>query len=264
MILQGESKAQYLEAEGELATILANFDTNFIYGVVGDLLRETNETFSMTPKVNFVSSLENSFKSMLKAYPLDKDNIIQVRDTTYQEILDIISKTKGIDISYNMVDTDLYSLAKYVYDLFVSRYDIYAYRFLKNFIITQKDYIYQCLDLDAKRKAKDVSTVYNKQIYTDPKLAIINANLDYCLHFINNLDFDTAQTLAYIYYSNEEQSIMQFLLNYLDPNANLYDILIGNIFRNPLLFNPCFAMLKLTGNTPLDSLVDDDTAYNPL
>ncbi len=248
MILQGEDKAQYLQAEGELAALLSNFNTDYIYQAVEDLLVDRNNNFTLQPKVNFVSTLEVSFKSMLVAYPSDKDNIYQVRDTTYMEILDKISEKCNIGINYTLEDTDMYTLANLIYDLFISRYDIHVFTFLKRFIIMQKDFIYTQLQLDQRKRSKDTSTIYNKNVYSDPKLALINANLEMCLQFIDSLDFNAEQTLSYIYYTNEERNTMNYLLNYIDPNTNLYDILIGNVFRNPYLSNPCFAYLRLIGN----------------
>lgn len=248
MILQGENKAEYITAEGELSNLLANFNTDFIYSVIEDLLVERNNTFNLQPKNNFVTALDISFKNMLLAYPDDKQNIYAIRDETYNEILDRISKGTGITLSYSLENTDLYSLAKYMYELCISHYDLYVFTFLRRFIVAQKDYIYSALRLEERKKAKDISTIYNKNMYGDPKLGVIIANLDLCLNFISNLDFDPYQTMSYIYYTNNDKAVMEFLLDYIDPNNNLFDILIGNVFRNPLLYNPCFAHLKLLGN----------------
>lgn len=261
MIFQGENKADYIAAEGELSTLLSNFSTDYIYNSIEDLIIERNNNFNLQPKSNFVSALESSFKSMLTAYPADKQNILQVRDTTYKEILDRVCIGCGVSITYDMGNTDMYSLAKYIYDLFIAKYDISVFTFFHRFITLQKDYIYSALQLDSRKKSKDTSTIYNKNTYEDPKLAIIIANLEYCLNFINNLDFDPYQTLSYIYYTDEDKNIMAFLLNYIDPNNNLYDILIGNVFKTPLLYNPCFANLRLLGS--IQDVIPNNGIYSP-
>lgn len=260
MLLQGENKAEYIVAEGELSTLLSNFSTDFIYDSIDDLIEKRQQVFSLQPKNNFVNALETSFKSMVITYPADKINIMDVRNRTYAEIIRKIETGCGVTVSYDVFNTDIFALAKYLYDLFIARYDIYVFTFLRRFIVAQKDYIYNTLQLDERKKAKDITTIYNKSTFSDPKLAIILANLELCLQFIDNLDFNPEQTLSYIYYTDEEKNIMYYLLNYIDPNNDLFESLIGNVLKNPYLYNPCFAHLKLLGNI---QDIDSTGIYSP-
>lgn len=260
MILQGENKAEYIAAEGELSALLSNFSTDFIYNSIEDLIEERNTQFTLYPKSNFVSALEKSFKSMVLAFPSDKANIMYVRDRTYQEIIQHISDGCKVTFTYDLSNVDICALAKYIYDLFIARYDIYVFTFLRRFLVQQKDYIYNTLQLEAKKKAKDTTTIYNRTKFDDPKLAVILANLGECINLISSLDFDPYQVLSYIYYTDEEQNIMYFLLNYIDPNSDLFEVLIGNVLRNPMLYNPCFAHLKLLGNI---QEIKNDGIYSP-
>lgn len=245
MIVRGEQKAYYQQAEGELSIILSNFDTEFIYGTISDFIAARTNEFSLSPKSNYVVALELSFKDMLATYPADKENIIYVRQATYKEIIDIISNQIGIKLVYVEDQVDLFTLAKSLYDLLISNYDIHVFNFLYNFIVIQKDYIYNFLNLDKNKKNKDISTIYNKQLYSDIKLAIVNANLDYCIKSIcTGIDFTTEQILSFMYY-NKQQTTMQFLLNYLDPSADLFEIMVRPLLDNPYTYASLSTNIKL-------------------
>ena len=59
MILQGENKAEYIAAEGELSALLSNFSTDFIYNSIEDLIEERNTQFTLYPK-SFTADSINS------------------------------------------------------------------------------------------------------------------------------------------------------------------------------------------------------------
>lgn len=244
MIVRGEQKAYYQQAEGELSVILSNFDTNFIYGTISDFIDERANEFTLEPKVNYVSSLETAFKDMMDTYATDKENIIFVRQQTYREIIRILSMKTGIRVFYDEDETDIFTLAKYLYDLIIAEYDINVFNFLYNFVLTQKDYIYSTLDMEKLKKNKDITTLYNKQLYSDTKLAIVNANLDQCVRMISNMDFDVEQFLGYVYY-NRQHTIMNYLINHIDSAADLYDILVKPLCQNPYTYAPLITSVRL-------------------
>ena len=64
MEVNGVDKAYSLAAEGELSTILSNFNSSYTYDVVDDLMRERYNSFSVIPKPNFIDELEYSFKQL--------------------------------------------------------------------------------------------------------------------------------------------------------------------------------------------------------
>jgi len=244
MQTNGIDKAYYVEAEGEITTILSNFNTSFIYNVVEDLMKDRYTTFNLIPKPNFVDSLEISFKDLISSYPGDAENAKLRRTAVYKEIIERISNNTGVTIYYDEY-TDLYSLARNVFDLFVSNYDGFVFKFLYNFIYSQREFIYNSLDFEKIKKSKDISTSYNKMTYSDQTMAIINANLDLCLGFITALDFNAPTTLSYMYTSGTEIHTMNFLLNHIDQEADLFDILIKPIITNETLYPLVSTALKL-------------------
>lgn len=245
MIVTGEQKAYYQQAEGELSVILSNFDTNFIYGTITDLIESRFNEFSLTRKSNYVSALESTFKDMMETYATDKENILTVRQETYKEIINILSKQTGLNVMYDESTTDLFTLAKCLYDLLVSEYDVNIFNFIYNFINTQKDYIYATFELDKNRKNKDISTLYNKSLYNDTKLAVINANLDYCIRNIfTTIDFNTEMVLEYMYYGNQKP-IGQYLMNYIDESADLFKIIVEPMLKNTCMYASLSTAIKL-------------------
>ena len=122
--------------------------------------------------------------------------------------------------------------------------------------------MYTALQLDTKRKSKDTSTIYNKNTFEDPKLAIIIANLDTVLHHIcYDLDLDMYNAMSYMYYTEEDRLIMNYLTNYIDSGVNIIDCFIRPVLTNPLLFNPCFAHLKMLGN--IKDVDHTEVGYDP-
>ena len=65
MEVNGVDKAYSLVAEGELSTILSNFNSCYTYDVVHHLMRERYNSFSLISKRGFIDELEYSFKRLL-------------------------------------------------------------------------------------------------------------------------------------------------------------------------------------------------------
>lgn len=243
-LTSGIDKAYYLQAEGESANVLANFSTDFVYNVTNDLIDDRYKDFSLIPKINIIDQFENTFKYLLVQYPYDKENTLQTRYNIYNQIINIISTRTGVRI-YNDENTDIYNLARCVFDFFISSYDNYVFTFLLNFIYEQKDAIYMALDLERSKKSKDITTVYNKMNYNDMSLAIINANLDKVLNYIVTLDIPPYDILRRIYADNSNVHMLNFMMSHLDMDTSLFDILIKPILNSPVLYPLLLTYIKL-------------------
>lgn len=246
MEVNGVDKAYSLVAEGELSTILSNFNSSYTFDVVDDLMRERYNSFSLISKPNFVDELEFSFKQLLDQFPSDKNNIVYTRNNTYKEIINRISNNSGVMFNVEDPDSvDMRYLASIIFDLFISNYDNYVFKFLYNFIVNQKDFIYNQLDLIKTKKSKDISTIYSKQCFSNDVLAIISARLYSCIDFITTLDFDSKITLGYIYTSADELIRMNYLLQYIDSSVDLFSILIRPILTNDLVNSSLVSAVKM-------------------
>ena len=240
----GIDKAYHLIAEGESTSILANFSTDFIYNVTQDLLNDRYKDFSLIPKINVVDKLESAFKFLLQQYQYDKENILIRRNEIYMQILTIISNAAGVKIYYDE-NTDIYNLARSIFDFFISSYDSCVFNFLLNFIYEQKTAIYNELDLEKSKKSKDITTMYNKQMYTDIEMAIINANLDKVLNYIGGMDVPTYDILRRIYANNTNIHTLNFMASHIDMDAPLFDIFIKPVLNNPVLYPILSTNIKL-------------------
>lgn len=231
-----------IQSENEAASMMSNFSTEYINGVITDILEDRFNTFSINPKPNFVLSYEANFKEALSMYIADKDNIMKVREDTYKEIINLISKAFNIDVLYDE-DLDSFSLARYMYDFFISKYDIYICLFFSNYIIREKDGLYEALHLDDNKKSKDISTIYNKKMYSDYKIAIINANLDKVISYISTIDFDMQTILEYIYFT--DQYIIKLFTEHLHPQYDLFQSAFIPIINNPSIYPLVSTDIKL-------------------
>jgi len=240
----GIDKAYHLISEGETASILANFSTDFIYNVTQDLLNDRYKDFSLIPKVNIVDKLESAFKFLLNQYNYDRENILITRNEVYTQIITIISNSTGVKI-YSDDNTDIYNLARSIFDFFISSYDNCVFSFLLNFIYEQKDAIYLDLDLEKSKKSKDITTMYNKQMYNDLNMAIINANLDRVLNYIGGMDVPTYDILRRIYANNTNIHTLNFMASHIDIDAPLFDIFVKPVLNSSVLYPILLTSLKL-------------------
>jgi len=236
------SQAYNIQAETEVSTILSNFSTEYIYGVITDILQQRHTTFEATSKPNLIISYEDIFKTLLVQYPSDKDNIIYVRDETYKEIIDIISKEFGLEVKYDET-VDLFILAKFIYDFFISNYNIYISSFFSNIIIKEKDGIYQALSLDADKKSKDTSTIYSKKTYSDPKIGLINAQLTKVIGYMSQMDITMETILNYVYGNNI--IITNLFTQHVFPNTSLYQSAYCALLGNPHIYPLIITSIRL-------------------
>lgn len=230
-------QAYNIKAEGQLASILSQFDRNYVFGVMDDILAPKSY-FEPIPKANIVNAFEDNFKSTLVSFPEDRMNIIAVREECYRNIIDRLAKA----FNFEFRDTemmDIFSITRLLYDFYVSERDVHLINFLATYIIQEKSMLYKALNLDQYRKDKDVSTLNNKKLFDDPQLAIISSHLDYIIHYLMDVDFDMEQILAFIYGYNTYYitAFMQHVFPKGDFFKDYYCTMIQNPAINPLIIS---------------------------
>ena len=83
------SDAYTLITEKELAVLLSTFNSQYIFDITVDKLKDKyNSSFNLT-KPNVVESFEQTFKNLLNQYPMDRENILDTREEVYKEIIRI-------------------------------------------------------------------------------------------------------------------------------------------------------------------------------
>lgn len=186
-------------AEGEVANILSHFDSDYVMRVIKDNLDNRFSFFEAIPKPNIVASFDLNFKDMLKNYPGDAINIASVRQETYKEIILTICEFYQLIFTFPDENIDLYSAAYYMYDFFVSRFAYFVKEFFSNFILLNKDSIYDALNLQQFKKDKDNTTMYVKTSFEDVKIATIISKINDVLYYLSGMDIDLHTFLTSCY-----------------------------------------------------------------
>lgn len=208
-----------INADKALASVLSNFDSNYITHIVSDSLDMKFRPYSNS--LPGVYSIESSFKSLLNSVEESsaKENILDVREKTYLEIIDIICNYYNIQFN-PPEDIDLYSAVYWIYNFFVSDFTNTLLNFYINYIMKEKDGLYSYLNLDNCKKDKDSATVYSKKVCaSDEKISIIHANIETVLDAISGFDIGFQNLVLYSVGNNEQLST--FLLS---STADINDV----------------------------------------
>lgn len=217
------NKIYEFQSTNQVATILSYFDSNYIMDVVEDELQKKLNKFDTIPSPNIVESFELIFKQLYPIYPTDTDNIDDSRQETYRSIIKSIANRYNLIYNIDNVDdiSYLYSLAKYMYDFYVSKFDLYLVDFYVRFLQDQKEEIYNALNLEMYKKNKDVSTNYSSAVFEDNKLAIISANLPMVLKFISSMPVLDSSIYQYTYNNDD---IVSLFTDNINTTASIYQM----------------------------------------
>lgn len=176
-MLNSNNKELEITHDNELAYVLSKFSTDFIYVTVKESLNNTVHYYNnSTP--NIVTGYETIFKQTLVEYPDAAQEINQKREEVYMNILKIICD--NYQFIYQDWDTyDLYTSVSYIYSVFVSQFQQYLLSFFINFIVKERDGLYQSLNNipNTEEKNKGIGNIYSKKIFKDYKLGAIINNL---------------------------------------------------------------------------------------
>ena len=233
------SRAFGIKEENEVAVILSNFSSDYVMGAIDDILEKRMSNFEATTKPNFVGGFEQSFKNMEASFPSDIKNIREVRDNTYLQIVNVISKAFDLDTDFQ-VEEDKYPVAYFLFDFFISNYDIYLSRFFTNYIIREKDSLFKALELDDMAKSKDVTTFFNKNLFSDQTLAVLSANLDKCIKYISAMDFTEENIFSSVY----QYEIVTMLCNHVRPLQDMFRSSFLKTLSNPIVWPIAATQIK--------------------
>jgi hypothetical protein len=209
---------------------------------------------------NFVGSFENNFILMQNEYPGDSQNIRIVREEVYRKIIDLLCNRFNLEFN-NVDDTiDLYTAAYYLYDFLVCNRNTIMVNFFTAFIINNKDSLYSMLNVEDNKKPKDSSSVYGKRVYTDPKYAVISANIPTIINYISNMDIRLINIFQSVYV---DINLVQFMDNAFADKGNFfkehYCSAITNIEIMPIIItNIRLALQRLVGDisaTHIDEII---------
>lgn len=215
--------------EYNVTDILAHFDSSYILNIIEDKLENISFATSQI-EPNIVVSFENNFKNMNDRFPGDSQNIRNIREQVYRDIIRIL--TNKFNLQFNMSDEniDLYTAAYYLYDFLMSHRNNIMVNFFTAFIINNKESLCTTLNIEEFRKGKDSAAAYSKRVYQDNKFAIISANMPAIINYVSTLDI----TLLNIFQSTyKDIKLVQFLDNAFADKGNFFKDYYCSILNKP-------------------------------
>lgn len=228
-----------LANEHQLSEILANFSSDYIYDVIDNHINKRYE-FAINAKPNMVNVFRSNFDNIRANYPMDVENTNSVELDVYKNIIDTICNKCNVS-HIDDSDDNIYLLASTLYDFLVCGFNAHMTNFLINLIVSEQNSIYSALELENLKKSKDSSTIYNKKVMDNSKLAVINANLPTVIQYISTLDIRMADILANCY----QQPIVDLLNSNFSEDFNIFTDFMKTIISNQYLFPEYVTELRL-------------------
>lgn len=225
-------------SENELTEVLAHFNTEFVMSIIDNAISNRLNPTAFASNPNVIDAWDTNFKQIIAYYGSAdvSERVTVLRVDTYKEIIDRICRYHGLNFTIDEVD--LYTAAHYLYQFFVSDFLKYMDTFFAMYIIANAGELYDIMGLGNLKKNKDVSTVYSKKIFPDPKLAIINANIDTVVQYISGMDITLDQIFASCGLTNQEAAYLNTIVtdsgNFFKSH---YVATIANEYVRPIRLN---------------------------
>lgn len=243
-----------IATDNELSAVLSHFNNDYIYSTVTQSIATKIRPYTM-PMPNIVISYEQYFKQAIDRYPDAKDAIWNARDEVYKQIIKLLCDAYQLVFDDNDIQ-DLYSSAVYLYDFLVSSFQNNLVTFFTNYIMKEKNNIYDVLNMGTLKRNKDSSTMYSKKIYRNTRLGIICANLEAVIDNVNVFDIDFTTYLTTIY-GNENKTIAKHIDMVAKPINDFFKSYISSQFitnmRPVLITSIRLRLQELTSESDLNS-----------
>lgn len=196
------SNTERINTDGILSAILSEFDTMSIVQVVKDSIdKYLFRPYNCIQAPNMIYAYEQNFQLLLKQFPSYSENVLEVRNTTYYEIICLICSSFNLQFSKANSD-DWYHIAYLLYDICVANFTQNIISFFVRMIDMNRPSLsnYVKLELDDERKkSKNNSMInYAKHFFTDDQLVLIYSNLEQALDTICCFDINLEQYLSII------------------------------------------------------------------
>lgn len=235
------SKVFEVQANNQVAALLAEFDSGYVMGVVEDTLNQLFNHFDLIPRPNIVQSFETIFKEMNNTYPSDLDNINQCRIETYQTIIGFICKKFELRF-VQPENVDLHTLAFFLYDFFVARLNIYMVQFYVKHILNEKESIINMLNMEEIMKNQDANFNYNRMAFGNDEMAAIASNIPFILQKLSQVPVMDHQILWYTY--GQQPEIVQMIENAITPSVPIFNRFNAILF-NEALYGPIVTNIRI-------------------
>lgn len=216
-------------SDNEIMSIISNFSDDMII----DIIRRNAENKFRPYQYyvgNLINAVEATFKSNQENYPQFYAETIQRRNEVYYKILTVLCSLHGLSLNIDE-NTDLYSLAYFLYDFTISRFTINIINFFANYIINEINSIYEYLHLSDMKKNKDSSSAYSKKMFKgNSKLAVIHANLEVVIDNICGFDIEMENLILT---TTNDKNITSLITNNISEISNLFKTLFVPYVKDP-------------------------------
>lgn len=248
------NQAYELQSNNQVAVLLSQLDSDYIIGVMDDTLNQMFTSFDLIPRPNIVQSFETTFKELLNIYPADIDNINQVRMETYMTIIDHICKK--YEIRFIQTEAiDLFTLANVLYDLFISRFNIYMIDFYVRLIMNEKESLVPILNFDELKKSKDQNVVYNRMAFSNNDLlTVIAMQMPDVLRSLSTLEISDHTIYSYIY--GPQTDIIEMLENNISPTVPLFTR-FNSLLYNESLYGSIITYIRMAFQQTISEIDSD-------
>lgn len=216
-------------SDSEIMSIISNFSDDMIMDII---MKNSENKFRPYQHYvgNLITAIESEFKSNEENYPQYFSETMQRRNELYLNILNKLCSLHGLSLHIDE-NTDLYSLAYFLYDFTISKFTINIVNFFANYIISESSSLYHYLNLNELKKNKDSSSSYSKKIFKgNSKLATIHANLEIVIDSICGFDIDMT-TLVGV--TTGDMNIATLLYNNIGEVSNLFKALFVPYIKDP-------------------------------
>lgn len=225
-----------------IGSILSNFETAWVLNSVKESLDFRFRPYEMSMP-NFVDIINRQFEVLLTSSPDYRDQILQTRDQTFQEVIGIICDYYNLEFTGDLQTlhpAELYGIARTMYEIFVSKFTIYMVDFYVNYVTKNIDSIYAYLINDENiRKPKDKELLAKN--YIDPKFFLIHANLNYVILNTAAYDIPLETLLSYFVDSNT----VNVLCNCLEDKGDIYKNYYASYLKDERYMAELLTSIKL-------------------
>lgn len=190
-----------IHQENEAMNVVSHLNEMSIIDITRQDYFQRYDFTTILPITNLPGVIEQMFKQTQEMYPENIQELENTKNHLYRVILDTISALTNI-VFDNVDDQSLYGYTYYVYDFIISNFKQYMILFFNNYIIKEKNTIYNEMNLAAFRKEKNSTAKYGKSTYTNQKIAMISAYLDKVITNMSVFDISIETILSNIYNNN--------------------------------------------------------------
>ena len=236
------NKVYEIQANNQIASLLAQFDADYIMEIIDDTLDQVFTRFDLIPRPNIVRSFDTTFKELYEIYPSDINNINEIRIQTYQNIINHICQRYAL--RFIQTDhVDLFTIADILYDFFISNLNNYMVQFYVKLILDEKESLINVVNIDEIKKSKDPNIVYNRMAFGDnDKMIVIAINLPIILRHLSTLQLTDHTIYQYIYSNRPE--VIELIENSISPTVPIFTR-FNEIIFNDALYGPIVTYIRM-------------------